>query len=210
MTKHDTAEEAQHLLDLLQSNDLGLVTAESCTAGLISCTLSKAKGAAERLHGGFVVYTKAHKHAALGIDPALLDEVGAVNATIAEQMARGAIERSDADVAVAATGVAGPEPDEDGNPVGKLILAFAVRDGQSVIEEHNLQRMTAEQFRDKAVGLAINLVTRALQSPQVHEEIEAMRAEATLDHALKETFPASDPISIVVDQASPSGGAASP
>jgi PncC family amidohydrolase len=208
MAKHDTGDEAQYLLDLLRAKDLGLVTAESCTAGLISCALSKAKGAAERLHGGFVVYTKAHKHAALGIDRALLHEIGAVNATIAERMARAALDRSEADVAVTSTGVAAPEPDEDGNPVGKLFLAFAVRGGACIIEEHDLEGMTAEQFRSKAVGLAINLATRALQSPQVLEAIEAARAEATLDHPLKETFPASDPISIAVDPPEPSGDAA--
>jgi len=95
------------------------VTAESCTAGkLAAALLSEAPGAAERLHGSFVTYTKANKTKSLGVSAALLQRRGAVCREVAVAMAEGALVRSPATVAVSITGVAGPDPDEDGNPVG--------------------------------------------------------------------------------------------
>ena len=87
--------------------------------------LSEAPGAAEYLDGGFVTYTSEQKCEALGLDPRLIDEYGAVSAEVADAMARGALEASQADIAVSVTGVAGPEPDERGNPVGLVYLACA-------------------------------------------------------------------------------------
>lgn len=93
---------------------LRVVTAESCTGGLIALVLSEAPGAAEHLEGGFVVYTPTQKCAALKIDPVLLDKHGAVSAEVAKAMALGALANSDADIALSVTGVAGPDPDERG------------------------------------------------------------------------------------------------
>ena len=75
-------------------------------------------GAAEFLEGGFVTYTPEQKCAALKLDPLLIEKHGAVSAEVADAMACGALECSRADIAVSVTGVAGPEPDERGNPVG--------------------------------------------------------------------------------------------
>jgi nicotinamide-nucleotide amidase len=106
---------------------LTLVTAESCTAGRLAAALSEAPGAADQFHGGFVTYTKRAKTKLLGVDEILLREKGAVCAEVAEAMAAGALLRSTADIAVSVTGVAGPEPDEDGNPVGLIYCAGAKR-----------------------------------------------------------------------------------
>jgi nicotinamide-nucleotide amidase len=106
---------------------LTLVTAESCTAGRLAAALADVPGAGDQLHGGFVTYTKQAKHRLLGVDMALLREKTAVCAEVAEAMAAGALLRSTADIAVAVTGVAGPDPDEDGNPVGLIYCAVARR-----------------------------------------------------------------------------------
>jgi nicotinamide-nucleotide amidase len=119
---------ARRALELAQSKSLSIVTAESCTAGKLSTLLSEAPGAAERLHGSFVTYTKANKTRALGVPAQLLAEEGAVCREVAAAMAQGALSHSPADIAVSITGVAGPDPDEDGNPVGRVCIALARAD----------------------------------------------------------------------------------
>jgi nicotinamide-nucleotide amidase len=119
------------------------VTAESCTAGKLSALLSEAPGAGEHLHGSFVTYTKANKVKVLGVESGLLRAKGAVCREVAVAMAEGALHRSPADVAVAVTGVAGPDPDEDGNPVGLVCVAVA-RDGR---EPLHIERQQPSRFR---------------------------------------------------------------
>lgn len=106
-----------------------VVTAESCTAGLIAAALSHGEGASDVLHGGFVTYSKAQKTSALGLSTELLKDAGSVNAKVAIAMAEGALARSPADLALAVTGVLGLEPDEDGNPVG-LVYFCCTRRGE--------------------------------------------------------------------------------
>jgi PncC family amidohydrolase len=125
---------AERLVRQAQQRKLTLLTVESCTAGALARALSEVEGAAQTLHGGFVVYTKANKTAALGIPEDLIARHTAVSAPVARAMATGGLERTPADIAMAITGVAGPEPDEDGNPVGLAFIAAAHRDGR-VLEE---------------------------------------------------------------------------
>jgi len=125
---------AERLVRQAQQRKLTLLTVESCTAGALARALSEVEGAAQTLHGGFVVYTKANKTAALGIPEDLIGRHTAVSAPVARAMATGGLERTPADIAMAITGVAGPEPDEDGNPVGLAFIAAAHRDGR-VLEE---------------------------------------------------------------------------
>jgi nicotinamide-nucleotide amidase len=120
---------ASRLVKLMMARNLTLITAESCTAGLIAAALSKAEGATNVLQGGFVVYTKQQKTASLGVSASRLKRGGSVTAQIAEDMASGALKRSSADVVIAVTGVLGPEPDEDGNPVGLVYFCCAQRSG---------------------------------------------------------------------------------
>lgn len=105
-----------------------LVTAESCTVGAVANALSRVRGAGELLQGGFITYTKDMKAHTLGVPMALLQSRTAVCAEVAEAMALGALQRSPATLAVAVTGVAGPDKDEDGNPVG-LVFCCAARSG---------------------------------------------------------------------------------
>jgi nicotinamide-nucleotide amidase len=121
--------QAEAVVNELRRLHVTVVTAESCTGGLIAAALSHAPGASECLHGGFVVYTKTHKAQALGVSRLLLDTSGSVNAEVAGQLVRGALERSLAQIAVAVTGVLGPDPDEDGNAPGQVYFA-AQRRGQ--------------------------------------------------------------------------------
>jgi nicotinamide-nucleotide amidase len=150
MNEHLT-QAAEKILDLAKRDGLTIVTAESCTAGLLSLVLSDAPGAAEHLHGGFVTYTKEQKHTVLGVSWQLLREKGAVCHEVARAMAEGALANSTADVAVGITGVAGPEPDEDGNPVGRTCFALARRGFEPQVIEHNYGDIGRDAVRESVV-----------------------------------------------------------
>ncbi|MDP2296551.1 MAG: nicotinamide-nucleotide amidohydrolase family protein [Pseudolabrys sp.] len=122
---------AENVLRQAMSCDLTIAVAESCTAGALAAALSKAPGAGSHFHGGAVTYTKQAKHAVLGVSMDLLTEKSAVCAEVAEALAAGALRLYRADIAAAITGVAGPEPDADGNPVG-LVYCAAARRGAAV------------------------------------------------------------------------------
>jgi nicotinamide-nucleotide amidase len=126
-------ERAEKAIKTLRRNNLSLVTAESCTAGLLAALLSKAKGAGDVLEGGFVCYSKEQKCVALHVSPTTLKEKTAVSSEVAQEMARGALKRSTATTAIAVTGVLGPKPDEDGNPVGLVYLAISSASEQRTV-----------------------------------------------------------------------------
>jgi nicotinamide-nucleotide amidase len=150
------------VLDLICRRGLSVVTAESCTGGLIAAVLSEAPGANKNLHGGFVVYTKPNKTAALGVPADVLAREGAVCRTVACAMAEGALQRSPADIAVSVTGVARPEPDDDGNPVGLVHLAVARRGSPMLHEVRNFGEVGRAEVRYRAVMAALALLERAV------------------------------------------------
>jgi PncC family amidohydrolase len=153
--------EVNRIARLAHTAKLTLVTVESCTAGALANALSEAEGASDFLHGGFVVYTKANKVSAVGVPEELIAKYTAVSAPVAKAMAEGALRKSPADVAIAITGVAGPEPDDDGNPVGLTHLAVARSDGRVLGEELRLSGSKSE-INEKAMTAALRLVGRLM------------------------------------------------
>ncbi len=119
----------QVVLGQLKEKGLTLGTAESCTGGLIAKRMTDLPGASAAFRGGVVSYVNDVKRDVLGVPQALLDERGAVCAEVAEAMARGARRVLGCDLAVSATGVAGPDSDERGNPVGLVYVALAAPEG---------------------------------------------------------------------------------
>ena len=101
---------AQQVLDALKAATVTIVTAESCTAGIVAALLAQAEGASDILHGGFTTYTKEHKTKALGVSARLLEEQGAVNADVVKRLAAGALVRSPATMATAISGDLAPNP----------------------------------------------------------------------------------------------------
>ena len=152
---------------LAQAKDCGLsiVTAESCTGGLIAAAFSRAPGAATHFHGGFVTYTKPMKTAVLGVSSDLLERKGAVCEEVARAMAQGALEGSPAEIALSITGVAGPEPDEDGNPGGLIYCAVARRDRTKAIRIMS-EKKTRETILDDGIEQALRLLETFCQRPQ--------------------------------------------
>jgi nicotinamide-nucleotide amidase len=112
--------------DLMLKNSLWLTTAESCTGGLIAAACTELAGSSAWFDRGFVTYSNAAKTAMLGVDAALIAQHGAVSEAVVRAMASGALAHSQAQVAVAVTGVAGPGGGSDAKPVGTVWLGWAL------------------------------------------------------------------------------------
>jgi nicotinamide-nucleotide amidase len=156
------ADLAKQALAAAQAKNCSIVTAESCTAGKLSGLLAEAPGAGAFLHGGFVSYTKDNKIKALGVSPELLKEKTAVCVDVAVEMAKGALARSPADVAVSITGVAGPEPDEDGNPVGLVCIAVARQGAPPSRLEKRYTNAGRDAIQEQAMADALIVLTGAI------------------------------------------------
>ncbi len=120
---------ARLLLDECREQRLRIVTAESCTGGLVAGVLTEIAGSSDVVDRGFVTYSNRAKQAVLGVPGDLIADVGAVSEPVARFMAEGALEASDAHIAVAVTGVAGPGGGSPMKPVGTVHFATARANG---------------------------------------------------------------------------------
>jgi nicotinamide-nucleotide amidase len=152
--------EARPVVERLRAKGISVVTAESCTAGLIAAVLTHIPGAGDCFQGAFVAYSKEHKVAALGVDERLLREKGSVNPETAEQMGMGALKNSSATLAVAVTGVLGPDPDEDGNPAGLVCIAICSEHVPPIVKRFNF-RGSPHSVRRQAVQEALCMLGAA-------------------------------------------------
>ena len=114
---------------LLRARGATLAAAESCTGGLVAKRMTDPAGASQVFAGGVVSYTNEVKERALGVPRAMLDEYGAVSAPVARAMAEGVRTVTGARLGVSVTGVAGPDGDGWGNPVGMVYIALAGAEG---------------------------------------------------------------------------------
>lgn len=154
-----------HAVELLRRGRTGkltLVTAESCTAGLIAATLGAAPGASDMLERGFVTYSNESKTDVLGVPPELIASKGAVSAEVARAMAEGALKNSRADLAVAVTGIAGPDGGTAEKPVGLVHLAAARRGGARLHEERRFGDLGRQRVQAETVLAAFDLVARLI------------------------------------------------
>ena len=144
---------ARHLL----ARQMRLVTAESCTGGLVAAHLTGIPGSSDWFEGGFVTYRPSAKVRMLGVDPACLERYSAVSEPVASQMAIGALTHSDASVSVAITGVAGPGGGNIITPVGTVWFAWGLADEQATCvqtSQHHLDG-TRQEVREQAVQIAL-------------------------------------------------------
>lgn len=122
---------AEVLLASLRARRLKLVTAESCTGGLVAGVLTEIAGSSDVVERGFVTYSNDAKTDCLGVPATLIAEHGAVSAEVARAMAEGALAHAPADVAVSVTGVAGPGGGTAAKPVGLVYLAARAKGGRT-------------------------------------------------------------------------------
>ena len=116
----------------LDEQNLILATAESCTAGLVASMLGEVSGSGEWLDCGFVTYSVESKNHLLGVSLETIDRYGLTSEQVATEMATGALKNSKANVAIANTGVAGPENGDDGTLAGTVCFCWAFRDNGSI------------------------------------------------------------------------------
>ena len=126
---------ASELLSLCGERRMKLVTAESCTGGLIAAALTATPGSSQVFERGYVTYSNAAKEADLGVPTNLIKEKGAVSEEVARAMAIGALQTTGVDLALSVTGIAGPDGGTAQKPIGLVHLAAAHKGGKILHRE---------------------------------------------------------------------------
>ena len=169
MPLDDNAQLAADLGRRLLERGWRVATAESCTGGLIAGAITSIAGSSDWFDRGFVTYSNAAKLDMLGVPIELIDRWGAVSEPVARAMAEGALARSNADCAVAVTGVAGPGGGTPAKPVGMVCLGWAVRGAPATAVTRIFPGDRAEvrdaAVRDALAALIGDLDARALAGP---------------------------------------------
>lgn len=154
---------AATLVALLTEHKLTIVTAESCTGGLVAGAITDVPGASAVLYGGFVTYANDAKSRMIGVAARMIRDYGAVSAQVARAMADGARNTARTDIAIAVTGIAGPDGGTAKKPVGLIYIACSTADGTQV-QEHRFGALTRDDIRNKtvtaALALAVEVVTQ--------------------------------------------------
>ncbi len=153
MSAHDVS--ATALAQWLTEHEQRLAVAESCTGGLLAGALTNLAGCSMWFEAGLVTYRLSAKTNLLGVPAELLARRGAVHEDVARRMAEGVLARTDADFSIATTGLAGPEGDGTGVPVGTLWIAWASRNPAWVESQCFELHEPRNSFREDAVELAI-------------------------------------------------------
>ncbi len=153
---------ARRTIFALKSRGVMLVSAESCTGGLIAALMTEVPGSSAVFDRGFVTYSNDAKADLLGVPETLIKRVGAVSSDVARAMAAGALARSQAGIAVSVTGIAGPDGATSSKPVGLVYIAVAQRGDQPVSHEYKFGSIGRVQVRISAVREALRLVEHSL------------------------------------------------
>ncbi|PLK25852.1 CinA family protein [Novosphingobium sp. TH158] len=136
-----------------------VAVAESCTGGLVAAALTEIAGSSAVLDRGFVTYSNEAKQELLGVSPDIIDTFGAVSIACVWAMAHGALKHSRADVAVAISGIAGPDGGSREKPVGTVVFAKALRGVEdSDSEEKHFEPGTRADVRLQAALVALELL----------------------------------------------------
>jgi nicotinamide-nucleotide amidase len=153
---------AEKVFRKLKEKQLTLVTAESCTGGMIASALTDIAGSSAVFDRGFVTYSNAAKMDMLGVPEETLEQYGAVSVEVAQAMAQGAIDNSYADIAVSVTGIAGPTGGSTEKPVGLVIFGILQK---GAIPQTHIKNFTGDrnairtQSRDYALQLILELLS---------------------------------------------------
>lgn len=155
----DVVELAARVIEANRAAGRMVALAESCTGGLVAAALTEIAGSSAVLDRSFVTYSNQAKQQLLGVSPDIIETFGAVSPACAWAMAQGALMTSGADVAVAITGIAGPDGGTEHKPVGTVIFARARRGEAEVgIEEMLFAGLDRAGVRRQAVVAALELL----------------------------------------------------
>ena len=153
----------KRIIDLLRETNRTIVTAESCTGGLIAAALTDVPGASAALHGGYITYSNIAKSRMIQVPARLIHDYGAVSNQVARAMADGARNTARVDLAVSATGVAGPDVGSEKKPIGLVYVAVST-DLATVVIEHRFGDIGRDGVRRATVDAALDLVWQVLTS----------------------------------------------
>lgn len=151
------------LTNLLQAKKLMLVTAESCTGGLLATTITHRPGTSKIFERGFITYSNDSKIELLGVPKETIEKYGAVSSETALAMALGALKSSKADLSISITGIAGPDGDEN-KPVGLVYFGYALKGEKSGIMEQRYSGSRVE-IQTQAAVTALKYMIAALEPP---------------------------------------------
>lgn len=161
----DIEAKARTIIADFTARGLKLATAESCTGGLTAGALTEIAGSSSVVDRGFVTYSNEAKIGMLGVEAGTLAAHGAVSRETAAEMAQGALSRSNADFAVAVTGIAGPSGGSAAKPVGLVHLAAAGRQGRLLHREMRYGDIGRGAVRLATVRTALDLLIEIAQEP---------------------------------------------
>lgn len=153
-----------NLIKRCMEADLRVATAESCTGGLVAGAITDVAGSSAIFDWGVVTYSNDAKKRLLGVPDALIDQHGAVSDEVAVAMAEGALERSGADIAIAVTGIAGPDGGSDEKPVGLVHFAVAAKDKSTIKAAHRFSDLGRDANRFSAVRQAVRMLMQQVAS----------------------------------------------
>jgi len=154
LTTKTVQELATLLGDKLSHAGLVAATAESCTGGGVAYAITEISGSSQWFDRSFVTYSNNAKTQMLGVDAKIIEEFGAVSIPVVEAMALGAVKHSDADIAVAISGIAGPDGGTIEKPVGTVCIAWYSHDQGLISETYTLAGDRAE-VRYQATRMAL-------------------------------------------------------
>jgi len=158
---------ADRFLKACYSRKILAATAESCTGGMIIALLTDIPGSSSMVDRGFVTYSNDAKIEMLGVAPATLDAHGAVSRETAIEMATGALARSHAGIALAVTGIAGPDGGSDEKPVGLVWFGLAMTGVPTIAEKRQFDNLGRDYIRRQTVRTALELGLRQLNESQM-------------------------------------------
>lgn len=150
--------QARNLLEKARQKQLHIVTAESCTGGLIAGLLTEVPGSSDVVERGFVTYSNEAKEELLGVPHELIEVHGAVSEPVARAMAEGALRHARAERSIAVTGVAGPGGGTDSKPVGLVYVAVARPEGDVMVREYRFGDIGRDKVRLATIEKALKLL----------------------------------------------------
>ena len=162
MFADDVIAAAAELLAACREAGLKIVTAESCTGGLVTALLTALSGSSDVVDCGFITYSNDAKSDTLGVATELIAQHGAVSAIVAREMATGALEHSNAELAIAVTGIAGPSGGTSAKPVGLVYIAVQRMGQEPIVKECRFGDIGRSGVRMAAVREAVHLARGAM------------------------------------------------
>jgi len=167
MADHESIRKlAEALVNELTGSGKAVATAESCTGGWVAKAITDVAGSSAVFGYGIVSYSNGAKESMVGVQNKTLEDHGAVSSEVVEEMAKGTLRLSGADIAVAVSGVAGPGGGTKEKPVGMVWFGWAVRDGANAMVDTSCEQFTGDRelVREASVAYALQGVRERIES----------------------------------------------